>query len=263
MMLEQLTWQQVDSLDRNTVVVVPFGAVEQHGPHLPLKADALIGSAICRRLDLVCQGRLLILPEQWLGLSLHHMRFPGTISASVETFIAMATDTISSIAVAGFKNILALNSHGGNSAALDVALTKCKSLFPTHRLLAVTYWNAAAPGLAAIRESATGGMGHACELETSLVLAEAPEMVRMDRIRADGRWPASEFLAKDMLRGGSASYALRFDEITNEGTVGDPTLASAAKGEAAYSVIVEALTRLVQQIGSGEIDRFVPVATQD
>jgi creatinine amidohydrolase len=105
-------------------------------------------------------------------------------------------------------------------------------------------------------------MGHACELETSLVLAEDPEMVRMDRIRADGRWPASEFLAKDMLRGGSASYALRFDEITNDGTVGDPTLASAAKGESAYSVIVQALTRLVQQIGSGEIDRFVPVANQ-
>ena len=107
MMLEQLTWQQVDSLDRNTVVVVPFGAMEQHGPHLPLMTDSLIGAAICRRLDAACEGRILVLPEQWLGLSLHHMRFGGTISASVETFIAIVTDTISSIAAAGFKNVLA------------------------------------------------------------------------------------------------------------------------------------------------------------
>lgn len=263
MMLEQLTWQEVDSLDRNTVVVVPFGAMEQHGPHLPLKTDALIGACICRRLGEACEGRILVLPQQWLGLSLHHMRFAGTISASVDTFIAMVTDTISSIAAAGFKNILALNSHGGNSAALEVALTKCKSLYPAHRFVATTYWNAAAAGLAGIRESAIGGMGHACELETSLVLAEQPELVRTELIRADGRWPASDFLAKDMLRGGSASYALRFDEITNEGAVGDPTLASAAKGEAAYSVIVKAITRLVQEMESGEIDRFVPVANRD
>jgi creatinine amidohydrolase len=262
MMLEQLTWQEVDSLDRNTVVIVPFGAMEQHGPHLPLQTDALIGASICRRLDAACNGRILVLPQQWLGLSLHHMRFAGTISASGETFIALATETISSISSARFKNVLALNSHGGNSAAMEVAITKCKSLYPTHRFIGTTYWNAAAADLGAIRESAMGGMGHACELETSLVLAEQPELVRKELIRADGRWPASEFLAKDMLRGGSASYALRFDEITNEGTVGDPTLASAAKGEAAYSVIVKALSRLVHQMESGEIDRFVAVANR-
>jgi len=263
MMLEQLTWQQVDSLDRNTAVLVPFGAMEQHGPHLPLKTDALIGASICRRLDAACEGRILVLPEQWLGLSLHHMRFAGTISASVETFIATVTDTISSIAAAGFKNVLALNSHGGNSAAIEVAITKCKSLYPAHRFVGTTYWNLAAAGLAAIRESAIGGMGHACELETSLVLAEQPDLVRTELIRADGKWPASEFLAKDMLRGGPASYALRFDEITNEGVVGDPTLASAAKGEAAYSAIVQALIRLVHQMESGEIDHFLPVANRD
>lgn len=260
MMLEQLTWQEVDSLDRNMVLVAPFGAMEQHGPHLPLLTDALIGAAICRRLDVACDGRILVLPQQWLGLSLHHMRFAGTISASPETFIALASDTISSIAAAGFRNVLVLNSHGGNAAALEVVLTKCKSLYPSHRFVGTTYWNAAAAGLAAIRQSATGGMGHACELETSLVLAERPDLVRMELIRPDGKWPASEFLAKDMLRGGSASYALRFDEITREGAVGDPTLASAAKGEAAFSAIVTALSRLVQQMQSGEIDRFLPVA---
>lgn len=261
MRLEDMTWQQVDAIDRSTVVVVPFGAMEQHGPHLPLKTDALIGEAIGRRLDAACGGKLLVLPQQWLGLSPHHMRFPGTLTASPETFLALATETIASVAGAGFRNILIVNSHGGNASALDVVLTKCKSLFPSHRFVAVTYWHAAAKELAALRQSATGGMGHACELETSLVLAEQPELVHMELAAADGKWPASEFFAKDMLHGGSASYALRFDEISSHGVVGDPATASAEKGMAAFSVIVAALARLVRQIQSGQIDDFVPVAS--
>ncbi|MBS1814628.1 MAG: creatininase family protein [Acidobacteria bacterium] len=263
MRLEEMTWEEVNAVDRSTVVIVPFGAMEQHGPHLPLKTDALIGEAIARRLDNFCDGKLLVLPQQWLGFSTHHMRFPGTLTASAETFLALACDTISSIAGAGFSNIIVLNSHGGNAAALDVVLTKCKSLYPSHRLLAVTYWNAAATELAKLRESRIGGMGHACELETSLVLAEQPNLVHMDRARADGRWPASEFLAKDMLRGGSALYARRFDEISDKGAVGDPTTASAAKGEAAFAVIVQTLARLVRQVQSEEIDQSVPVVSAD
>lgn len=261
MRLEEMTWQEVDAMDRSTVVVVPFGAMEQHGPHLPLKTDALIGEAIARRLDSTCEGKLLVLPQQWLGLSSHHMRFAGTLSVSAETFLALATETISSVASAGFRNILVMNSHGGNASALDVVLTKCRSLYPSHRFLAVTYWHAAAAGIGAMRESAIGGMGHACELETSLVLAEQPQLVQMGRAAADGKWPASEFFAKDMLRGGSVSYAMRFDEISRHGVVGDPTTASAEKGEAAFATIIEALTRLVRQIQSGEIDHFVSVAS--
>ncbi|MEO6924102.1 MAG: creatininase family protein [Bryocella sp.] len=260
MKLENLTWQEVDALDRETVVVVPFGAMEQHGPHLPLKTDALIGAAICDRLDQACSRELLIAPQQWLGLSAHHMKFPGTITASPETFLALATETISSLATAGFTNILVLNSHGGNASALDVILGKCKSLYPSHRFVAVTYWNAASAGLAAVRQSKQGGMGHACEMETSLVLAIEPSVVHMDNALPDGKWPASVFFAKDMLRGGSASYALRFDEISKNGVVGDPTLATAEKGEAFFAAIVSALVPLIRQLQDGSIDTFLPVS---
>jgi creatinine amidohydrolase len=249
-----MTWQEIDATDRETVVVAPFGAMEQHGPHLPLNTDALIGSAICRRLDEACDDQLLVLPIQWLGLSLHHMRFPGTLSASPESFITLAAETVSSIAGAGFRNILLLNSHGGNASALDVVLAKCKALYPSHRFVAVTYWKAASLGLAHLRESKIGGMGHACELETSLVLAERAELVRIDKARVDGKWSASEFLAKDMLRGGAATYERRFDEISQNGVVGDPTTSSAAKGEAFFEAIIQSLIPLVQQIRSGEID---------
>lgn len=256
MYLLEMTWQQVDELDRSTVVVIPFGATEQHGVHLPLETDALIGQELSRRLDDACGGRLLVLPGQWLGLSTHHMSFPGTITASVDTFLALAGDIIGSIAHAGFQKILVLNSHGGNASALDVVLTKSRPQYPDVRIVLVTYWNAAAEQLRALRESAEGGMGHAGELETSLLLAAKPKAVRTDRMRPDGKWSASAFLAKDMLVAGSASVSRTFTEISDHGGVGDPRKASAEKGERFFAAIVARLAELVNDLESGQIDQF-------
>jgi len=260
MKLAELTWAEVDQLDRKTVVIAQFGAMEQHGLHMPMNTDALIGQSIAERLDQSLDGRLLLLPTQWLGLSTHHMKFPGTLTVSPETFIAMAFEIVSSIASAGFTNILILNSHGGNAAALDVTVTKCKMKFPKHRLVNVTYWNAAAAELASLRSSKLGGMGHACELETSLVLAQDERLVKKDWIAADGKWPSSSFFAKDMLKGGAASFALTFDEMSTSGTVGDPRTASAEKGLQFFSVIVDKLNGIIRLMESDEIDQFLPVS---
>ena len=258
MFLAEMTWQQINELDRSTVVVASFGAMEQHGLHLPLETDALIGSELARRLDGELNGRLLVLPTQWLGLSTHHMSFPGTISASVDTFLSMATEVIGSLATAGFKKILVLNSHGGNASALDVVLTKCRLQYPAARIVLVTYWNLAVQQLSAIRESAEGGMGHACELETSLLLAVKPELVNKEKLRPDGRWPASRFLGKDMLRGGLASISRTFAEISTYGGVGDPRTASGEKGEKFFSAIVGQLKQLVHELETGVIDEAHP-----
>jgi creatinine amidohydrolase len=256
MLLQKMTWQEIDSLDRSTVVVATFGAMEQHGAHLPLETDALIGQEIARRLDNACGQRLLVLPTQWLGLSLHHMGFSGTITTSVETYLAMAFDVLGSIAQAGFRKILVINSHGGNVSALDLVLTKCRETYPKTRIVGVTYWNAAAAQLRALRESSIGGMGHACELETSLVLATSPELVRNDRLVPDGRQAVSEFAGKDMLQGGSITISRHFSEISRNGTVGDPRTASAEKGESFFKAIIDRLATLVSEIESGGIDEF-------
>lgn len=256
MFLSEMTWQQIDELDRSTVVVVPFGAMEQHGAHLPLETDTLIGQELSRRLDKACGDRLLVLPSQWLGLSTHHMNFPGTLTASVDTYLALASDIIGSIAHAGFQKILVLNSHGGNVSALDVVLTKCRLQNPSARIVLVTYWNAAAQQLRALRESAEGGMGHAGELETSLLLAAKPKVVRTDQLRPDGKWATSTFLAKDMLAGGSASVSRTFAEISEHGGVGDPRTASAEKGERFFAAIVDRLAALISDLESGKIDQF-------
>lgn len=259
MFLQEMTWQQIDALNRSTVVVATFGAMEQHGTHLPLETDTLIGQEIARRLDKACDQRLLILPTQWLGLSLHHMSFSGTLTTSVETYLAMAFEILGSIARAGFRKILVINSHGGNVSALDLVLTKCRESYPSTRIVGVTYWNAAPAELSAIRESALGGMGHACELETSIVLAVRPELVRGEHVAPDGRQAVSEFSAKDMLKGGSVTVSRHFSEISQYGAVGDPRSASAEKGERFLAAIVNRLAKLVGEIESGRIDEFRPI----
>jgi creatinine amidohydrolase len=259
MLLQEMTWQEIDALNRSTVVVATFGAMEQHGTHLPMETDALIGQEISRRLDAACNQRLLVLPTQWLGLSLHHMSFSGTLTTSVETYLAMAFETLGSIARAGFRKILVINSHGGNVSALDLVLTKCREAHPNTRIVGVTYWNAAATGLASIRESSIGGMGHACELETSLVLAVRPDLVRGQRIAPDGRQAVSEFAGKDMLKGGSITVSRHFSEISQYGAVGDPRTASAEKGERFFTAIIDRLAELVSEIESGRIDEFRPI----
>lgn len=256
MFLSKMTWQEVDALSRTTVVVIPFGATEQHGRHLPLETDARIGEELVSRLDAACDSRLLVLPVQWLGLSTHHMDFAGTISATVDTYLALATDIISSIAHAGFQKILVLNSHGGNASALDVVLTKVRMSFANTRIVLVTYWNAAAEQLRGLRESVEGGMGHACELETSLMLAVKPDVVHESSLEPDGRWSTSQFLAKDMLASGSASVSRAFADISAHGGVGDPRTASAEKGEQFFDAIVGRLRELVEELEAGKIDEF-------
>ena len=254
-----MTWQEIDALDRSTIVVATFGAMEQHGTHLPMATDTLIGQEIARRLDAACGQNLLVLPTQWLGLSLHHMSFSGTISTSVETYLAMAFEILGSIAQAGFRKILVINSHGGNVSALDLVLTKCREAYPSTHMVGVTYWNAAATQLRALRESRIGGMGHACELETSLVLAISPEFVRNDRLEPDGRQAVSEFAGKDMLQGGSITISRHFSEISRNGAVGDPSTASAEKGERFFEAITNRLKALVGEIETGRTDEFHPI----
>jgi creatinine amidohydrolase len=252
MLLSEMTWRDVAALDRSTVAVAVFGATEQHGLHLPLETDALIGSELATRLDRACDGRLLVLPTQWLGLSTHHMKFSGTLTASVETYLAMAAEIIGSVAHAGFQTILVLNSHGGNASILDVVLTKLRSQYPQTRIALVTYWNVAREQIGRLRESPVGSMGHACELETSLLLAAKPDVVRREWMQPDGRWSKSPFAAKDMLIPGSVNVSRTFDEISENGAVGDPSTASAEKGERIFAVVVEQLARVVRELEQSE-----------
>jgi creatinine amidohydrolase len=249
--LPDMTWQEVNGCERSTIVVAPFGAMEQHSIHLPLKTDTLIAEEIARRLDASCGNRLLVLPTLWLGFSPHHMSFSGTLTASASTYIELAKQVLGSIAQAGFGNLLILNSHGGNAAILEVVLAEFQSKHPKSQTVLVTYWNAAVDELQRIRESPIGGMGHACELETSLVLAVRPDLVRAAKLAPDGMGSRSRFLYRDMLVPGVVSTWWNPAESSKHGGEGDPTSASAEKGELFFLAIVRRLVEVVQEMSSG------------
>jgi creatinine amidohydrolase len=254
MILYNLTWEEVSRLDRQMLVLAPFGAVEQHSLHLPLGTDSIICTAIAGRLEAKLPDQVLVLPSVWLGCSRHHMDFSGSLTAEIDTFIETGEQIVDSMAKHGFRNFILLNSHGGNVTKVSIMAEKLRYRpGPLIKVVGVTYWNLISEEIAGIRESALGGMGHACELETSLMLATQPELVRQERMEADGPAKLSPFEDCDMFAPGSVSVTRAFKDLSRHGGLGDPTTASREKGERIFAAIIEKLAQVVQEIRSGGI----------
>ena len=249
MQLAECCRPEVGALDRKTVVVAPFASTEQHSLHLPLGTDAIITDAIARRTDARLDHRLLVLPVQWLGCSHHHMAFAGSMTASLQNFIAQTVDIADSVIQHGFRRILLLNGHGGNQAALDVALQLVRQKHPDTEVVHVSYWRIAADEIRAIRETPLGGIGHSGELETSIALHLCPQWVRTDRVGADDSWGRpSQWVANDMQSPGLVSAYRTFDQLSDHGGLGDPRTATADKGRRLLEAIVGRLAQLVEDM---------------
>ena len=115
MNLTDMTWPDVERLSRDMPVVIPIAAIEQHGPHLPLFTDSMLLGEIVRRVSGAMQETVLFTPLMWLGNSEHHIDFPGTLSASPRTYLNMLNEMIENLLRYGFRRIVLLNGHGGNS----------------------------------------------------------------------------------------------------------------------------------------------------
>jgi len=254
MHLANLTSQEASAVSRDSVVVLPFGAFEQHGPHLPLLTDTIIAEHISSRLTECLPASTVVVPAVWLGSSHHHMEFAGSMTIRAETFLHAAQDMIVSIARHGFRRFLLLNAHGGNIALISTLTDILRyETNPGIRAVGVTYWHLIAGEIASIRDSPLGGMGHACELETSIMLACRPDLVHMEKIRVDGSAGSSAFCMKDMFAPALVSSARTYREITEEGGFGDPSTASAEKGQAIMKVVIEKLCLLVADIQADRI----------
>jgi creatinine amidohydrolase len=247
--LEQLKWMDVDALPRReTILVCCISAMEQHSLHMPLGTDYIIGTEIVRRLEAVMPLQLLCIPTVWLGASSHHLDFAGTISASAATMRSILHDIVASAHHQGFRKVLFLNSHGGNRSLLGCAVQEVGVELPNMQVVGATYWEVAHDRLSQLRETTFGGMGHACELETSIVLAVRPELVDMQKAKVDGIMSESEFARGEMLSAPSVAVYKTFKEITKDGGYGDPLSASAEKGEQMLSAITARLTELCQHM---------------
>jgi creatinine amidohydrolase len=232
--------------ERGAVVVVPVGAIEQHGPHLPVNTDTNVAAAIALGAAQAVEGfPVLVTPPVWTGFSTHHMGFTGTITLRFETMVALIEDICLSIHHHGFERIVMLNGHGGNANLLAAVAAKMSERGP--RVAVAAYTQLAIADIRRIGESAMGGMGHSCEMETSLELFLQPECVDMGSAVCEERPQRTSFFAADLRSPGSVVYPPNFGEDSRSGVNGDPTLATADKGRLIYEAAVRRLAQFLRE----------------
>ncbi len=251
MKLKEMTWLEVEALDKTKVVVVlPLGALEQHGHHLPLGVDTFIVESISEHVESEIKDHMLLLPTLWLGHSPHHMHFPGTVSIHHELYSELILQSLSSLVEAGFTRFTLLNGHGGNGLPMQIALQELKNKFKSRTdlyICAFHYWNIARDPLTQIRQSTLGGMGHACEMETSVMQYLYPALVKSELATKDGIQPNLSNVSLDMLAASPIHFVFDFHEISKSGTFGDPTLANSDKGERFFQAIVKEVIAFIRE----------------
>lgn len=254
MFLEKMKWAEVAALPREeTVFVCSVSAMEQHSLHLPLGTDFFIGGEIVKRLEAAFPEKLVCLPTLWFGSSGHHMDFPGTISLSSHNVVLVLKDIAKSIHAHGFRKILLLNSHGGNRGLLARTVQELGEELPGLAMVGATYWEVAKDQLTALRETPFGGIGHACELETSIILNIDSNLVDMSKAKADGILSASRFTRNEMLHPPVVAVYRTMKDTTNHGGFGDPTVATAEKGETMLQAIIGELRSLCEDFFAGRL----------
>lgn len=236
---DELTSPQLAKVAKTTPVVLPIAATEQHGPHLPLATDRMIAEHFMGQLEAALGESILILPTVAVGCSEHHMDFCGSLTLTHEHFAAQVLDVLGSVASHGFTNLALFNAHGGNLAVGGVVTEIFGRRRPACQVVLMTWWQLVADALLKVNETGPGGVGHACEFETSLMLHVAPQLVRLEELPENGLQPTYGWAESDMLRRGAASLYRPFSTMTSNGVVGEPKAASAEKGKRISALVVE------------------------
>lgn len=232
MKFHEMTASAIAAADRDrTLVMLPIAAVEQHGPHLPTGTDTIICEAVAAAVEARLPDSVLLLPVNWLGASAHHLRLGATMTAELSTYIATLCEMAAAPLRDGFRRVLFLNGHGGNTDPLKVALRELQLEFPHTILSGASYWSIAEAAIAAGLEGEDKFVGHACEFETSMIQYLRPELVDEAARAHAGPW------LPDVIEGLFVSRDMK--QRTRAGCTGRPDLASAEKGAALFGPIVD------------------------
>ena len=231
------SWPRIEALPKDLPVVIPIGSIEQHGRHLPLCVDTAQVTAIAERAQAELGDAALFLPTLWLGCSEHHKDFPGTVSVPPSLYSEMIKSVARSVLRAGFTRMFFLNGHGGNETPGSQALTELvgeDDNADAAYLVFASWWHVGRDALAPERHGmTTASLSHACEYETSMMLALRPELVDLPAAREglpvlDSPWFRS---GAGAVGGGKVRLFRRFHRLTASGSHGKPTAATQAKGQ--------------------------------
>jgi len=247
---ERLTWPEVRrAAAEERVALVPVATLEDHGPHLPVDTDLRIVTEICERAAAEASGRVVLLPAIPHGYDPHHMDFPGAITIGWDTFTRYCADVGRSLAHHGFRRMLFLNGHGSNQNLVEMAARLVMVERP--EVLAAAAFYLASPEAAVViervRASSRGGMGHACELETSIYLAIDPGAVDMDLAVDERGYPEGEHAWLDW-SDGSLKLMPWWSAFSRTGVQGDATKATAEKGRVLLEAAVAECVAYVDEL---------------
>lgn len=248
MKLQDLSWPEVEQADRNVIVLIPTGSLEQHGRHLPLYTDSLIVTAVAEGVESFLPDQVLLTPTIWLGASGHHLAFPGSLSAEFSSYIGAITSIVNSLIPHGFTRFYVLNGHGGNTDPNGIAVRELKAKFPNLTFVKTGYFEFATQTIAETLEGPLKEMAHACEAETSLVLHLRPDLVRKSQLRDDGLRP------NPPIRG----LVHHFDQSTEDGSIGYATLATPEKGKRIFDSAVSGVVEDIRNLFAGYLLTSLP-----
>jgi creatinine amidohydrolase len=231
--LAAMTWPQARrAASEGRVVLIPVGAIEQHGPHLPVDVDNRIVEWLCQEAARRRPDLLLTVPPIHYGFNEHNMGFPGTVTVEMQHFVDYVADVGFSFVRQGHKRVVLVNGHGSNSMLCALVARRLVNESQDALGAAVNHWALARELAARQRDSATGGMAHACEYETSWYLFLDPDAVHMELATVDMVEHHTDWAWVDLMAGdGPVAIIDDWTRISNgSGVEGNPTTATAEKG---------------------------------
>lgn len=254
---EQTHLEIKKAVEHKSLILLPVGQIEEHGPHLPLETDCIIARETARVLaeNIIGEIPTLVMPTVWTAYSVKQVgKWPGLISfRNPETMIQMVYDILASLIEMGFKNIIILNAHGNNPAILELASRRIGSDFNVFPAVANIFAMTKAVG-PKVRKSRMGGCGgHAGEEETALILHLAPELVHMERttdediVRYQTRFFPGDIFSDIPDKVGGIFWSTWGVIQSKTGAYGDPTVATAQTGKALFEEMIRNCAEFVKE----------------
>ncbi|MCC6444032.1 MAG: creatininase family protein [Armatimonadetes bacterium] len=246
----ELKWTEVEAIDKRKVVLLPIAALEQHGHHMPMLTDTFIATKIAQRAEAAMKDDVLLMPTFWVGSSNHHLAFPGTISLDNSVYTRVLKQILHCLIAAGFHRIFLLNGHGGNVVPADQAIYEValeREDLTDLWLVMSSYWTLAGSAMTDLPVMETRALTHACEYETSMVLALRPELVDMAKARGPQATFFSDYFVPDASRPSRVHSPRLFHRVSKTGAFGSPELASPEKGAALLQTIADEVVAFLKE----------------
>ncbi len=248
-LFREMTWPEVnEAVAQRRVVLVPVGAIEQHGHHLPIDVDNSFVEHICDETARRAPDAIMSAPPIHYGYNAHNMDFPGTIDIKMQHFIDYCCDLGESLAHQGFRRIIYVNGHGSNASLCDLV---ARRLTVTTQAMVATsnHWQIAWDVIAGLLEGGPHAADHACEWETSEYMALKPHLVQHDKIadefpaeRGGPRW-----LYPDLSSARPVHFMNWWSKMNDSGVAGTPSKATAEKGRTMLEATIARLVEICRE----------------